>query len=24
VQQGSRRPALLRGQVVGVWHGHRG
>ena len=24
VQQGSRRPALLEGQVVGVRHGHRG
>jgi hypothetical protein len=23
-QQGRRRPALFRGQVVGIWHGHRG
>ena len=23
-QQGRRRPALFGGQVVGVWHGHRG
>ena len=23
-QDGRRRPALFRGQVVGIWHGHRG